>query len=321
MDRPVRFLALAAAFAALGNASPASDVPAWAYAVNPPGASSLPEDGAPIHVPDSEATFSRAQLGDITGPVADWHPDEHPAMPPIVGRGRPPQALACAYCHLPNGAGRPENASLAGLTAAYIREQVKAFQTGERPGLEPRRGPQTTMIAIAAALTERETNEAADYFAAVIPSSVVHVVEAATVPRVTVAGWTLVRDPRGGRELIGNRIVEMAVDFGRFENRDSRVRYVAFVPPGSIGRGAELASSGVHGRSVVCATCHGPGLKGLVDVPRLSGRSPSYLARQLHDLRSGRRRGGTAELMKPVVANLTDEEIVDLCAYFASCDP
>ena len=321
MDRYVHFLALPAAFIALRNAAPASDIPAWAYAVNPPEASSPRNGDATIQVPDSESTFTRSQLADITGPVSDWHPNEHPAMPPIVRRGRPPQALACGYCHLPNGAGRPENASLAGLTAAYIREQVRAFRSGERPGLEPRRGPQTTMIAIATALTEQETNEAADYFAALKPSSAIRLVETATVPKVMVAGWTLARDSRGGREPIGNRIVEMAVDFGRFENRDSRVRYVAFVPPGSIAGVRTSPATGPMGAASPVSTCHGPGLKGLVDVPRLAGRSPSYLARQLHDLRAGKRRGGAAELMKPVVANLSDEDIVDLCAYLASCDP
>jgi cytochrome c553 len=321
VDRFVRFLALLSGFFGLGATALAGDLPTWAYAVNPPETASPPSDGDPIHVPDSGATFSRVQLNTIEGPVSDWHPDEHPAMPAIVARGRPPQAFACGYCHLPNGAGRPENASLSGLTAAYIRDQVKAFRNGERPGLEPRRSPQSAMIAIAKALSDPETDEAAAYFASVKPSSFIRVVETSTVPVTTVAGWTLVRAPRGGKEPIGNRIVEMAVDFRRFENRDSRTRYVAFAPPGSISRGADLAATGARGRSVACATCHGRGLKGMADVPRLAGRSPSYLVRQLHDLRSGKRRGGSAELMKPIVANLSDEEIVALGAYLASCDP
>ena len=43
--------------------------------------------------------------------------------------------------------------------------------------------------------------------------------------------------------------------------------------------------------------------------------------RQLYDLRSGMRKGGASELMKPVVANLTDEDLVAIVAYLASCEP
>jgi cytochrome c553 len=177
------------------------------------------------------------------------------------------------------------------------------------------------MIALAQAATPAEINEAAAYFAALKPASFVRIVESATVPKTIVAGWTLTFAPGGGTEPIDGRIIEMPEDFARFENRDSRTPYVAYVPPGSVQRGAELVATGGGGRTQVCATCHGPELRGLADVPRLAGRSPSYLARQLYDLRAGVRRGGTTELMKPVVANLTDDDIVALAAFLASRAP
>jgi cytochrome c553 len=59
-------------------------------------------------------------------------------------------------------------------------------------------------------------------------------------------------------------------------------------------------------------------LKGLADVPRIAGRSPSYLFRQLYDLRGATRTGAASELMKPVVANLTDADMVAIAAYLAS---
>jgi cytochrome c553 len=46
-------------------------------------------------------------------------------MPNIVAHGSG-DAWACAYCHLPNGQGRPENPPLAGLPVAYIAEQVRS---------------------------------------------------------------------------------------------------------------------------------------------------------------------------------------------------
>jgi cytochrome c553 len=242
-------------------------------------------------------------------------------MPVIVGKGRPSLVYACGYCHLPNGAGRPENANIAGLTAAYIRQEILAFRSGERPGSEPRRLPQAAMIALAKAATAQEVDEAATYFASLKPVRYVRVVETERVPKTTVAAWVLTTARGGGKEPIGDRIIEVPTDFARFENRDSRARYIAYVPVGSISLGADLAATGAEGRSVACATCHGPELKGLADVPPLAGRSPSYLVRQLYDLRDGKRSGGASDLMKPVVARLTDADIVALAAYLASRPP
>jgi len=55
--------------------------------------------------------------------------------------------------------------------------------------------------------------------------------------------------------------------------------------------------------------------------PPLAGRSPSATARQLYDFKSGARDGRNALAMKPVVAKLTDRDIVDLTAYIVSLQP
>ena len=70
-----------------------------------------------------------------------------------------------------------------------------------------------------------------------------------------------------------------------------------------------------------CAICHGEGLKGLANVPRLAGVHPIYLARQLYVFRERTRRGSDAALMARPVARLTDADIVDLSAYAASLNP
>ena len=242
-------------------------------------------------------------------------------MPAIVAQGRAPSAFACAYCHLPNGAGRPENASLAGLPANYIKQELRAFQHGGRPGSEPKRLPQTLMIAEAKTLTDPEIDAAADYFASLKPSSFIRVIETATVPRTAIAGWVLTPAPGGGIEPIGNRIIETPEDFERFEHRDSRTTFLAYVPLGSLRRGAELVNTLRDGTTPACVSCHGPDLKGVGDIPRLAGRSPSFLMRQLVDLRNGVRTGAASDLMKPIVAHLTDADLVALVAYLASREP
>jgi len=56
-------------------------------------------------------------------------------------------------------------------------------------------------------------------------------------------------------------------------------------------------------------------------VPNLAGRSPSYLARQMYDMKLGTRSGPLAALMLPVVAKLSDSDMVDVIAYVSSLDP
>lgn len=296
--------------------------PRWAYPVNPPNAKGHTDDGQPLNVPDSTVTYVRSELKLVAGnPVADWHPDRHPTMPEIVSHGRTdPSVFACGYCHLPNGSGRPENTSLAGLTPDYFKAQMEAFRNDERLGSKTDRLPQTGMVALAKVISDADIDAAAEYFASVSPESFVKVVETDTVPRTMVAGWMLARDPDGGTEPIGNRIIEIAEDFERFEKRDSRTPFVAYVPVGSLSRGAALVASG-GGKTITCAICHGADLNGLADIPRLAGRSPSYLFRQLFDMREGTRTGAASVLMKQVVENLSDADMVDISAYLASCAP
>ncbi len=75
------------------------------------------------------------------------------------------------------------------------------------------------------------------------------------------------------------------------------------------------------GRTTQCAVCHGADLKGMGPVPGLAGRSPSYLARQLYDMQQRARKGVWTELMMPVVANLTSDDLIAIGAYTASLAP
>ena len=90
---------------------------------------------------------------------------------------------------------------------------------------------------------------------------------------------------------------------------------------GIAGMVIALAATVGSGRTTPCAVCHGADLKGLGPVPNLAGRSPSYLARQMYDMKLGTRKGALSALMMPVLANLTDADIVDLIAFIASREP
>jgi cytochrome c553 len=290
--------------------------PPWAYPVNP-RASPVPRVADnPVHVPDSVKSFLPSQLADSFN-VADWHPQDHPVMPKIVARGHKPSQFACGYCHLANGAGRPENANLAGLPFSYIVQQVAAFKNGTRGNPVPQRLPAQFMMAIAKAATDSEIRAAAKYFSGLPPQSRVSVVETLMVPRTHVAGWSLAADNSSPRQPIGTRIIELARDRDRFENRDDRAEYIAYVPAGSLSAGENLVKTGGK-NTLACVDCHGADLKGSAIGPRIAGRSPSYLVRQLVDIQSGFRKGTEVAPMQAVVKRLNEDDMISIAAYVAT---
>jgi cytochrome c553 len=57
------------------------------------------------------------------------------------------------------------------------------------------------------------------------------------------------------------------------------------------------------------------------EVPRLAGLQPLYIARQLFDMQHGSSAGKAAELMKPVVAKLSEDDIIAISSYLGSLPP
>jgi cytochrome c553 len=312
-------LAAGAWLAAAGSLADDAGPPGWAYADNPPGAKPVPDDGTARHLPGSTASFTLTQIRDLFN-VPDWYPDDHPPMPDIVAHGRKPDVFACGFCHLPNGLGRPENAGIAGLPAEYIVQQVAAFRNGTRRSAAMHL-PAALMITLAKGAAEADVKTAAEYFSALKPRPWIRVVEAATVPKTRVLGFMLVPDGSGETEAIGQRIIEMPEDVPATELRDSRSGFVAYAPVGSLASGKALVATGGAGKTVQCGICHGADLKGLGPVPVLAGRSPSYIFRQLYDIKHGARAGSWTALMQAVVAKLDEDDMISLAAYAASLPP
>jgi cytochrome c553 len=293
--------------------------PPWAYPIQP-AVTLPPDDGVPRHVPESTAAFTLTQIRDLYV-APDWHPGDHPPLPGVVGRGRKPDMFACGYCHYPNGQGRPENSSLAGLSAGYIAQQIADYKNGLRKSSEPAMTPPVFMLAQAKSATEAEVKISAEYFASLKYKPWIKVVETDTVPKTHVAGFMLVPLEGGGTDPIGQRIIEIAEDLERSSLRDPSSGFIAYVPVGSIKRGEALVTTGGMGKTVPCGACHGQDLKGVGDVPPLAGRSPSYTVRQLYDYKSGARAGLLSAQMKASVAKLTVEDMVSIAAYTASRTP
>jgi len=316
-------LALVLAFAGASTLLAQSpQPPVWAYAIpNPPpaGAPATPPapDTSMKQLPGSTLSFTRQQISDGFGP-ADWFPGDHPAMPDIVSHGKRPDARACGLCHMPNGKGRQENAGVSGLPVSYFIQQMNDFRNGLRKSAEPRKANTNAMITIAKAMTAEEIKVSAEYFGAMKWTPWIRVVEATTVPKMVSRGGIWIPVEGGGSEPIGTRVVETPENPERTEIlRDPRSGFIAYVPVGSIKKGETLAKS----RALDCSVCHGADLQGLGPVPGIAGRSPSYLARQMFDMQVGARHGEWADLMKPIVAKLTEEDLVNIVAYVSSRMP
>lgn len=84
---------------------------------------------------------------------------------------------------------------------------------------------------------------------------------------------------------------------------------------GNAKRGAEAAA--------VCVACHqadgsGKHIEGGESWPRLAGLNATYIAKQLHDFKSGARSNAT---MKPFASMLNEQQIADVAAYYSQMPP
>lgn len=69
-------------------------------------------------------------------------------------------------------------------------------------------------------------------------------------------------------------------------------------------------------KSAVCAACHGSDGNSPTDMfPKLAGQHESYIVKQLADFKSGARENAT---MAPMVVSLSEQDMADLGAYYAS---
>jgi cytochrome c553 len=312
----IALLILVFATAATPQQQPATSILGWAF----PARDQVPktlreEEPGPLNVPGSSKTYTQAQIDDPAS-APDWFPDEHPAMPPVVARGGGKDVRACATCHLASGMGHPESAIVTGFTIPYFLRQMADMKSGDRKtgGI---------MDTIAKAASAQDVQDAAAYFAALKPFPYIKVVETDTVEKSYVErGGMRLRLPGGGTEPLGKRIIVLPDDEGRIMRRDPHgSTTTAYVPIGSLAKGKDLATTGGAGKTLACAVCHGPALKGIGDVPRIAGLQPIYIFRQLYGFQNNTRAGASAALMKPPVVNLSEDDMIAISAYVGSLAP
>lgn len=72
-------------------------------------------------------------------------------------------------------------------------------------------------------------------------------------------------------------------------------------------------------KAATCGACHGvDGKASLPEQPNLAAQGEKYLIKQLQDYKSGARENA---IMMPMATNLSDEDMADIAAYYASLPP
>ena len=100
----------------------------------------------------------------------------------------------------------------------------------------------------------------------------------------------------------------------RFPN-SPRVGILSLILSLSVGCTGGDAVKG-EARAVTCMPCHGGnGMATAPANPSLVGQNGTYLAKQMRAFRDGER---FDPVMSPLAKSLTDEEILDIAAHFAS---
>ena len=88
---------------------------------------------------------------------------------------------------------------------------------------------------------------------------------------------------------------------------------------GSMGSAIAGDVAAGKAKSVVCASCHGAnGISAIPNYPNLAGQKEQYLVDQLKAFKAGQRNTGNGAIMTPMAMPLTDADIANLAAFYAS---
>jgi cytochrome c553 len=95
-----------------------------------------------------------------------------------------------------------------------------------------------------------------------------------------------------------------------------KIIFSLFIALGSISAVEAADVNAGKEKSAACSACHGPtGVSASPMFPNLAGQNDAYIIQQLKDFKSGARANA---MMAPMAANLSETDMADIAAYFAS---
>jgi cytochrome c553 len=110
---------------------------------------------------------------------------------------------------------------------------------------------------------------------------------------------------------------ETPAEHSSADRSEGHTKSSAGFPAGDAAAGAKLAETKNPKTGQACVDCHGAGGNAPIDptYPKLGGQYHDYIAHSLQMYRDGDRKQA---LMASQAADLTDQQIADLAAYFGS---
>lgn len=98
--------------------------------------------------------------------------------------------------------------------------------------------------------------------------------------------------------------------------------YALFGLAALMGSSATFAAGDIEAgkaKAASCASCHGAnGIATIPTYPSLAGQNEAYLVQALKDYKNKNRTGAMATMMTMQAVNLSDEDIENIAAYYAS---
>ena len=95
-----------------------------------------------------------------------------------------------------------------------------------------------------------------------------------------------------------------------------KIIFSLFIALSSVSAAQAADANAGKEKSGACSACHGvSGVSGSPMFPNLAGQNDAYVIKQLKDFKSGAR---VDPMMSPMAANLSDEDMADIAAHFAS---
>ena len=132
-------------------------------------------------------------------------------------------------------------------------------------------------------------------------------VETNLVPKTRISGNLFLPITKERIEPIAGAIIEAPENEEQAVVLQPALGVRRYVPVGSVKKGEDLVMTGgmrvvhdtiVQGKTTACTHMPRVGFDGRRDVPPIAGRSPSYLVRQLFDMRQGARDEPSAQLIE-----------------------
>ncbi|WP_299011549.1 cytochrome c [uncultured Shewanella sp.] len=83
--------------------------------------------------------------------------------------------------------------------------------------------------------------------------------------------------------------------------------------------GAPDIEAGKTKATTICVACHGVTGKAIMPIyPNIGGQNEAYLISSLKAYKAGERKGGQAAAMEPMAKMLSEQDIINLAAYYSS---